>query len=230
MATIWTQAADVGPPQRGSAALGYDATRERIVHFGGANIGGIFERDTWEWDGNAWEQVANMGPTPRRSHAMTGTSGATLLFGGLGLIVENTPTELFGDTWTWDGQYWRQRQDMGPSPRFWSAMAWDDARERGVLFGGVTLVAGEDMFLNDPGNHSRPRNSERSLMRGPGSGPRGNRSPGGPLPAAQATHALDDIAGGTPGSGPGGCGKDDDQRPGGIQAASSSRQAPVQAG
>jgi hypothetical protein len=28
-------------------------------------------------------------------------------------------------------------------------MSWDAARNRVVLFGGVTLVAGEETFLND---------------------------------------------------------------------------------
>jgi hypothetical protein len=147
--STWTQVADVGPPQRALAALGYDASRERIVHFGGINIDETAERDTWEWDGNAWEQVANMGPRARFTHAMTGTSGATLLFGGLAPAVENAPPELFRDTWTWDGEYWHQRQDMGPSPRLWPAMSWDVARRRGVLFGGATLVGENVIYLND---------------------------------------------------------------------------------
>jgi hypothetical protein len=144
----WTQVADVGPPQRFWAALGYDGSRERTVHFGGANIDKTFERDTWEWDGNTWEQVTNMGPTARVAHAMTGTSGATLLFGGLAPPAQ-APFELLRDTWTWDGTYWHQRQDMGPSPRFWHAISWDPARRRGVLFGGLTVVAEKVVFLSD---------------------------------------------------------------------------------
>lgn len=147
--STWTQVADVGPPQRGYSTLGYDTSRERIVHFGGVNIDGTYARDTWEWDGNAWEQVTNMGPAARAAHAMTGTSGATLLFGGVAPVVANTPRELFRDTWTWEGEYWHQRQDIGPSPRVWSALSWDDARGRGVLFGGGTLVAENLTYLND---------------------------------------------------------------------------------
>jgi hypothetical protein len=152
--TVWTQVADVGPPQRLFAALGYDASRERVVHFGGSRprIGG-FERDTWEWDGNAWERVANMGPTARDGYAMTGTGGGptpaqraeTLLFGGRGPFL-NGVEQIFRDTWTWDGQYWRQRQDMGPSVRAFSAMTWDVARSRAVLFGGKTR---EGVYLGD---------------------------------------------------------------------------------
>jgi hypothetical protein len=142
--------ADVGPPQRAYSALGYDASRERIVHFGGINFfDETYARDTWEWDGIAWERVTNMGPAARAAHAMTGTSAATLLFGGIAPVVANTPRELFRDTWTWDGEHWHQRQDIGPSPRFWPALSWDDARSRGVLFGGGTLVAENLTYLND---------------------------------------------------------------------------------
>ncbi len=137
--STWTQVADVGPPQRVLNALAYDAPRERVVHFGGLNRDMTYEGDTWEWDGNAWEKVADIGPMPRYGHAMTGTAGATLLFGGLHPVV-GAPYEFLRDTWTWDGTYWHQRQDMGPPPRVYHALSWDAARNRAVLFGGVTLA------------------------------------------------------------------------------------------
>jgi hypothetical protein len=136
--TTWTQLADVGPPQRVLSPLAYDASRQRVVHFGGLNVGATPARDTWEWDGNTWEQVEDIGPGSRYGHAMTGTAGATLLFGGEDL--ETGPGELLRDTWTWDGKRWHQRQDMGPSPRWMPALSWDAARNRAVLFGGITLL------------------------------------------------------------------------------------------
>lgn len=145
--SAWTQLADVGPPQRVFAALAYDASRERVVHFGGRNRDGTYERDTWEWDGTVWEQVADMGPRARSSHVMTGTAGATLLFGGV--VPGGPPYELLRDTWTWDGKRWRQRQDIGPSPRVHPALTWDAARNRGVLFGGVALVDSQETVVGD---------------------------------------------------------------------------------
>jgi hypothetical protein len=78
---------------------------------------------------------------------MTGTAGATLLFGGAN--QEATSLQLLRDTWTWDGTHWHQRQDIGPSPRLYSPLTWDAARGRGVLFGGVTVLAGQVIYLGD---------------------------------------------------------------------------------
>jgi len=146
----WTQVADVGPSQRVFSALAYDAPRRRVVLFAGADTAAnAFVGDTWEWDGNAWEQVSNMGPLARVAHGMTGTNGATLLFGGYRQTAAPPGYELFRDTWTWDGKYWHQRQDMGPVPRLYHALSWDAARGRGVLFGGVTVVSSALIYLND---------------------------------------------------------------------------------
>jgi hypothetical protein len=59
---------------------------------------------------------------------------SVVLFGGTRLFG---PGQLFRDTWTWDGEYWTQRQDIGPAPRAGHGMAYDSARQRTVLFGGM---------------------------------------------------------------------------------------------
>lgn len=153
----WTQLADVGPSQRIAAGLANDAARERVVFFGGLSFTATtttYEHDTWEWDGNVWEQVTNMGPLPRYAHAMTGTSAATLLFGGL--REENSTLVAVRDTWAWDGDHWQQRQDMGPSPRYVPGVTWDGGRERGVLFGGVGLTDASPYFGDTWESFERP--------------------------------------------------------------------------
>jgi hypothetical protein len=61
--------------------------------------------------------------------------GVVVLFGGL-----NDQWEPLGDTWLWDGWDWRQVQldpgDPVPAPRYESAMVYDTARNRIVMFGG----------------------------------------------------------------------------------------------
>jgi hypothetical protein len=53
-----------------------------------------------------------------------------VLFGGLNIQGS------LGDTWVWDGDYWTQVSDTGPSARHAHAMAYDALRQQVVLFGG----------------------------------------------------------------------------------------------
>jgi hypothetical protein len=55
----WTPAATTGPPLRNGHALAYDATRNVVVLFGGFRPGQDFS-DTWEWNGQRWNEM-----TPR---------------------------------------------------------------------------------------------------------------------------------------------------------------------
>jgi hypothetical protein len=56
-----------------------------------------------------------------------------VLFGGGSLAPA-----FLADTWAWDGQYWTQVADTGPSPRAGHQLAFDSSRSRVVLFGGRT--------------------------------------------------------------------------------------------
>ena len=108
------------------------APGQRVVLFGG-KLTAQDARDTWEWDGEDWTQVADDGPAARSGHVMAFDSkrNKTVLFGG-------GPREagLLRDTWEWDGEGWTQVQDTGPSARRASACAFDNVRNRVVLFGG----------------------------------------------------------------------------------------------
>jgi len=134
----WTQLDDIGPSQRARHGLVFDAKRMRIVLFagiGGSNSSFTPLRDTWEWDGDAWTQIADTGPSPRSGHAMVYDTarGRVLLFGG------NDNGGALADTWSWDGVEWTQEQDDGPPARTAHAMAYDSVRDRVVLFGGESF-------------------------------------------------------------------------------------------
>ena len=131
---LWTQKEDIGPSARFGHAMTYDLVRSRTVLFGGSSlIGGQVGsvNDTWEWDGEFWAQMADIGPAARQDHAMCFDSvrQTTLLFSGLS--GQNTP---LGDTWSWNGEDWTQLDDSGPSARSGHAMVFDSARGRAVLF------------------------------------------------------------------------------------------------
>jgi hypothetical protein len=129
----------------------YDAARGTVVLFGGAaqsGTSGIFNGDTWEWDGIAWMQRSVTGPVPRFVHATAYDSarGVTVLFGGAG--PSGGSSVFFGDTWEWNGNVWTQRTVTGPSARFAPAMVYDEARHVTVLFGGLPQGAGAP-FISD---------------------------------------------------------------------------------
>jgi hypothetical protein len=144
--TNWTQVADAGPSWRTSFSVAYDEERAKLVLFGGNLVDGIFRPggDTWGWDGQVWQQLSDIGPSPRYGAAMAYDSARkrVVLFGGL--ANEGGASALKGDTWTWDGALWEQLEDMGPSPRQGAAMAYDRDRDRMVLFGGTTFKPGGD--------------------------------------------------------------------------------------
>jgi hypothetical protein len=68
----------------------------------------------------------------------------TELFGGVSAYADAAPSQVFGLTWEWNGAHWTARQDIGVSARLGHAMAFDAARARIVLFGGVAV------FNEDP--------------------------------------------------------------------------------
>ena len=103
---LWTQKQDMGPRPRIGHAMTYDASRRRVVLFGGDSLANASFGDTWEWDGDSWTQVQDIGPAARAFHAMAfdGTRRRTVLFGG------RNPTGFLGDTWEWDGENWEGKE------------------------------------------------------------------------------------------------------------------------
>src|SRR5262249_50059757 len=131
---LWTQKQDIGASSRVSHGVTYDAERNRVLLFGG-DPGGRPLADTWSWDGSLWTQLADTGPLARRDLAMTlavgpdtDASGSSdklvVLFGGA------SGSNLFADTWIWDGTEWTQVADTGPAARSGHSLAYDSARNR----------------------------------------------------------------------------------------------------
>lgn len=94
---------------------------------------------TWIYSGGQWQNVAvGQGPPTRGRFAMATdtTRGVVVLFGGVAL----TSTQLFIDTWEWDGVRWRQLPTVAAPPgRVFPAMEYDAVRRRTVLIGGFDL-------------------------------------------------------------------------------------------
>lgn len=124
----------VAPSPRSGHALAYDATRKRVILFGGWD-GTKRLNDTWIWRGKSWKQLTPAkAPSARSQHDMVFDSQreVVVLFGGNQL----DPV----DTWEWDGENWQNviPADIGfdlPS-RNGAAMAYDSKRGMTVMFGG----------------------------------------------------------------------------------------------
>ena len=90
--------------------------------------------DLWAWDGTAWQALTQIGDTPgiRASAAMTHDplTGRMLLYGG------SNDIGFHADTWLWDSSAWSLHPAGGPGPRTFHSLAFDEARQRLVLFGG----------------------------------------------------------------------------------------------
>jgi Galactose oxidase, central domain len=109
----------------------FDAVRGRAVLFGGKSETGVLN-DTWEWDGQAWTQQEDAGPSPRWHHALGFdlVHNAVILFGG----DPGNGTPL-GDTWSWDGSNWTRIATFGANPCSNAAMVSTDVQI--AMFGGM---------------------------------------------------------------------------------------------
>jgi hypothetical protein len=132
-------AASPWPPARHSHAMAYDAARERLVLFGGRSAGGTSLGDTWEWSrAGGWQEVLPAAaPSARVHHAMVDLPGeGILLFGG-----EGAGSSYSAETWTWNGSTWQKVADDEPLGRAQTGIAFYEARQAVVVFGGAGGIA-----------------------------------------------------------------------------------------
>jgi hypothetical protein len=102
-----------------------------------------FWDDTWQWDGQAWQELAPTHHPPGRAAAgLAAIGGKLVLFGGLG------SDGVLADTWEWDGSDWVQRNVSGPAARQRHAMA-AHAGKVVVLGGAGATSLGPDDALPD---------------------------------------------------------------------------------
>ena len=142
-----------GPAPRAEAAMAYDRRRGRVVLFGGyvrTPDGRTRLGDTWEWDGERWEEKVASGPPPRNGGALAFDErrGRLVLSGG-------PPAFVTPETWEWDGRAWRAFPPPHPSARFNPVMVSHDGIGALVRFGGWTGTerAADTWLLTGDGWH-----------------------------------------------------------------------------
>jgi cysteine-rich repeat protein len=116
-----------GPSRRAFVQLAYDSARQRTVMFGGktedlATSTVTWHSDTWEWDGQAWTQIAATGGPPAGNYGTTydPVTGRVVAFNG-------------SDFWYFENGAWTSAAASLPTPVEASlsrSLAFDTARGR----------------------------------------------------------------------------------------------------
>ncbi len=146
--------AQVVPPPRYRGSMVYDSRRGVMVLFGGSGSTGELA-DTWEYDGEQWQQVhPAQSPTPHAHHQMAydANRGVVVLYGGGGIVRETLveeefpPMEPLTDTWEYDGTTWHQLSLSSATPDLdylTTAMTYDARQQAVVLLGARHLYDSE---------------------------------------------------------------------------------------
>jgi hypothetical protein len=115
--------------------MAYDDHSGGALLFGGQFFSSARLADTWQWDGQNWTQMNDIGPPARSDSAMAYDSQRkrTVLFGG------TSGSTLFGDTWEWDGEDWTEVANDGPTRRSQHSLVYDSSRHLILLFGGIAV-------------------------------------------------------------------------------------------
>ncbi len=134
--TVWSQRQPATvPAARANQQMAFDPVAARVMMFGGGLQAGSGQ-DTWHWDGTNWAQDNPTTVPPARGGGRMWSDGARVrLWGG------GNGTAVFGDLWEWTGSNWLDltSTDPRPSDRRFYAMAYDERRDRVVVFGGMFL-------------------------------------------------------------------------------------------
>ncbi|MHC5108717.1 MAG: Kelch repeat-containing protein [Planctomycetota bacterium] len=118
------------PTARTSFGMAFDALRGVTVLQGGVTSNGGSD-ETWEYDGANWTLVAaNPNPGPRNEHKMVydSTRKVCVVYGG--------NNAGYTDVWEFDGDQWQNDSDNAPGLRPAPAMAFHEASNKTLMFGG----------------------------------------------------------------------------------------------
>jgi hypothetical protein len=155
----WTSYTSTGAGPQNEGALAYDSADGVVLYFGGAYSWGGLSNETWSYHAGSWSSLVSSvkgAPPPRAlaSMAYDPALGEVVLFGGNGPYPASW--HMTNDTWMYLNLSWTLLSNAsGPSPRYQSAMVYDNADSELVLFGGVNQTqAYSDTWVIAAGNNS----------------------------------------------------------------------------
>ena len=172
---------DGNPAGRYNGALAWDPVRENIqlvsgnCNYGGYQPGpgqnGPFENLQWEWDGTSWAEVEYLDP---EGDGSAGNPDDGWNYVQYRMATDFERKRIFavshgGETakealWQWNGVSWLMPApadptgDGRPYSRIDTAVAYDSARDRLMMYGGRKPTSGSlnDLWEWDPGTFRRP--------------------------------------------------------------------------
>lgn len=139
----WTNLGEAGD-KRSGIGLAFDSKRKKVFSFGGftGQPNCCSELRVWENSDPVaigWKKIAEIPEFPAAEPGFVYDSKRDRLiaFGGSpGMRKVNT------DTWEWDGNEWKKFAGTSPEGRQAFVMAYDEARKKTVVFGGLGSVPG----------------------------------------------------------------------------------------
>ena len=141
----WVEKAPtVSPNGRYSSASGYDKRRQRTVIFGGRDYSSDhFLNDTWEWDGEMWEEKnPSENPPAQGCYEMFYDENRhrIVLYGGSSM-------SNFPKVWEWDGNDWSEKlSEIKYINDTLISLGYDRNRRTAVVFGGHSEVFHDDTW------------------------------------------------------------------------------------
>ncbi len=148
------------PSGRGEHVAFFDATRNRLLVFGGNTAAPAmcnptpphYEEAVWAYrvDCEAWERIEPNGPAPldrsRMALAHDTTRNRVLLFGGRKRLPSGS-YENYDEVWAFDlgADTWEKLTVNGsarPTPRNAAVAGYDESEDRLIVFGGNTSSSG----------------------------------------------------------------------------------------
>ena len=141
--TSWTnQAVSPSPAARTFATMAYDSVRHETLLFGGETVAGdgtkTLLNDTWAWNGTSWTQKT----TPTSPPTSVNTASCFDRAHGQWVVLDGKVATSPMTTWLWNGTSWSTATTASSPPgRELFAFAYDEGRDRCLLFGGYDTGA-----------------------------------------------------------------------------------------
>ena len=142
--TRWQSVTEGDLPGRILGGAAYDEKRNVLVLYGGRPVElGMCSQETWEWDGEFWEQK-NVTPPTACDHVkmvFDSAKGESILFSGL------DPSEnRVNETWSWNGKQWKLLSQAGPESRGHFGFVYDPNHEQALLYGGYASTVTDEFW------------------------------------------------------------------------------------